>query len=114
MPETSVQQPEYACSEQSLTHEEAAYEVHRREQIIKEKADEIERHKEEHQLRKLFLHFVFWFVVAFVVAVMTCLVLCATGVFHLTEKVQMTLLGTTTIDIVGLLYIAFKWLFPKR
>lgn len=97
-----------------LTLKEHAYELQAREQIIKEKDEAIRQHKEEHELRKLFLHLVFWFVVIFVIVIMTCLVLCTTGIFHLTEKVQMTLLGTTTIDIVGLLYIAFKWLFPKR
>lgn len=65
-------------------------------------------------MRKRYLLSVFVFVQLFVFCVMAILVLCATSVLTLGERVQMVLLGTTTIDLVGLLYIAFKWLFPNR
>lgn len=97
-----------------LTDEEKSFEIKMREQVIREKDDELQRSKDEHGLRKLFLHFVFWFVVGFVIVVLTYLGLCATGVFTLANTVLITLLSTTTVNVVGLLYIAFKWLFPKR
>ena len=97
-----------------LTEGERRFEILRREQIIREKDQELEQHREEHGLRKRYLLSVFVFVQLFVFCVMAILVLCATSVLVLGERVQMVLLGTTTIDLVGLLYIAFKWLFPNR
>lgn len=93
----------------ALTPEERRFEVQRRDQIIREKDEEIERCRDEHRLRKYFLNCVFWFVVAFVAA--TLAIVSLSG---LSDRVLMTLLTTTTANIIGILLIAFKWLFPAR
>lgn len=92
-----------------LTPDEQRFEVCRRDQIIREKDEEIERCKDEHNLRKRFLNYVFWFVVSFVVLTLAIVVWS-----DLSDKVLMTLLTTTTANIIGILLIAFKWLFPSR
>ena len=92
-----------------LTPDEQRFEVRRRDQIIREKDEEIERCKDEHKLRKRFLSRVFWFVVAFVAATLAIVVWSG-----LSDKVLITLLTTTTANIIGILLIAFKWLFPTR
>ena len=96
-----------------LTPDEQEYEIHRREQEIRAKEEELKRCQEEHSLRKLFLHFLFWFVVAFV---LITLVIVAGNArwFHLHDSVLITLLTTTTCNVIGCLVIAFKWLFPVR
>lgn len=83
--------------------------MRRRDQIIREKDEEIECCKDEHNLRKRFLNYVFWFVVSFVVLTLAIVVWS-----DLSDKVLMTLLTTTTANIIGILLIAFKWLFPSR
>ena len=92
-----------------LTPDERRFEVLRRDQIIREKEAEIERCKDEHKLRKRFLGYVFWFVVVFVVLTLAIVVWSSRS-----DKVLITLLTTTTANIIGILLIAFKWLFPTR
>ena len=93
----------------TLTPDERHFEVLRRDQIIRAQEEEIERCKDEHKLRKHFLNLVFWFVVMFVVATLLIVVLS-----ELSDKVLITLLTTTTANVIGILLIAFKWLFPSR
>lgn len=93
--------------------EEKSFAIERLHEEVESLKDERNRLREEHDLRKKYLRRVFWFVVLFVVSVTTIIILCATSVFSLNDNVQMTLLGTTTVDLVGLLYIAFHWLFPR-
>ena len=98
-----------ADDEAILTPEEQRFEMLRRDQIIREKDAEINRCQDEHKLRKRFLNSVFWFVVGFV-AVTLLIVVCS----DLSDKVLITLLTTTTANVIGILLIAFKWLFPSR
>lgn len=93
--------------------EEKSFAIERLHEEVESLKDERNRLKEEHDLRKKYLRLVFWFVVIFVASVMTIIVFCAKSVLSLSDDVQMTLLGTTTVDLVGLLYIAFNWLFPR-
>ena len=96
-----------------LTEEEIDFEIARREQIIREKDLGIQQHKEEHSLRKLYLRCSFVFVVIFVGIVMLVLVLSSCNVLRLSDSVLITLLTTTTANVLGVLFISFKWLFPS-
>ncbi|MDR2018828.1 MAG: hypothetical protein LBQ00_08205 [Syntrophobacterales bacterium] len=90
--------------------------IQEKEKIIQEKEkDELQRSREEHTLRKKYLQRVFLFVVIFVglVLILVSLAGCKGISFYLSDAVLITLLTTTTANIIGVLLIAFNWLFPS-
>lgn len=98
----------------TLSDKEESLELQRLSLIVREQAARLQHREEEHKLRKKYLRNIFIFIIAFVAIVMAMLYLCAAGYIHLANNVLITLLSTTTADIIGLLYIAFKWLFPIK
>lgn len=74
--------------------------------------------REEHQLRKRFMPYVFWLVVGVLIASVVLLsaagVCNACGLVFLTDKVLITLLTATVADVLGILYIAMRWLYPQH
>jgi hypothetical protein len=88
----------------------------RRWQRTLEKNHEISRNQDEHELRKKYLLYVFLFVVIFVVLVLVLVSIagCKCIPFYLSDAVLITLLTTTTANVIGILFIAFNWLFPSR
>lgn len=74
--------------------------------------------REEHQLRKRFMPYVFWLVVGVLIASVVLLsaagVCNACGLVFLTDKVLITLLTATVADVIGILYIAMRWLYPQH
>lgn len=92
-----------------LDDDEKKFEAQKREQLIRELKQNLDEQHEEHELRKLFLHLVYWFVVAFVFS--TLLIVTFK---KLDNSVLITLLTTTTANVIGILLIAFKWLFPCK
>lgn len=71
--------------------------------------------KDEHNLRKKFVPYVYWLVVGLLLATFALLtangVCRACGRLFLSDKVLLALMGSTLADIVGILYIAVRWLF---
>lgn len=73
--------------------------------------------RDEHNLRKKFMPYVYWLVVG--VLIMTFGILIASGCVRacghkfLSDKVLITLMTGTVIDIIGILYIAIRWLFHQ-
>lgn len=78
----------------------------------------IKQRKDEHELRKKFMPFVYWLVVGVIGS--TILMLAAAGIVNacgktfLSDKVLITLLTATVADILGIFYIAIRWLYPKQ
>lgn len=74
--------------------------------------------KEEHELRKRFMPFVYWLVVGVIgstiVLLMVSGIVSACGKTFLSDKVLITLLTATVADILGIFYIAIRWLYPKQ
>lgn len=76
--------------------------------------------KEEHELRKKFMPYVYWLVVGVLAATFVILIIsgCVRACGHkfLSDKVLIAILTGTVIDIIGILYIAVRWLFrqPKK
>lgn len=99
-------------ADSTLTGRELEYELQRREQIIREKNDEIQRHREEHGLRKRYVSNVFFLICAFLFLVLAIVVFTGIGWLRLSDTVIVTLLTTTSASVIGILLIAFKWLFP--
>lgn len=101
--------------EDVVQNAEREYEVARREQILREKDDQIRRLNEVHGMRKKFLTALFvylcgWSVV--VVAVVWVDGFCVA--FEMSDAVEITLLSTTLAQVIGITIVAFKWLFPKK
>lgn len=99
---------------EAMSDEEKRFENLRREQIIREKDEELKQAHDIHGLRKWYLGLSFGFVAVFAAAALTVLVLCGSGVLELNTTVLVTLLTTTMANVIGILAIAFKWLFPRK
>lgn len=78
---------------------------------------EKERYRQDTKHRDYLVHWVVYTNSAWLIAVMLVLISHGaydetTKFFHLSDGVIMTLLGTTTANILGLAYIVLKGLFP--
>lgn len=93
---------------------ESAFEIQKRELIIREKDQIIREHHEEHELRKTYIHSTFVFVVAVTFVALFITVSAGNGWLKLSDAVLITLLTTTIAHVLGCLFIAFHWLFPRR
>ena len=98
----------------TATSDEHQFEVLRREHEIRKLQEQLTQQKDEHRLRKGYLRSVFCLATLYLVSIVVLVYLCACNRLHLSDAVLMMVLGTTAADVLGLLYIAFKWLFPKR
>lgn len=83
---------------------------------------ELGQKADEHKLRissfkKLFWLMVAWLVACFIVVVLSGLSFQVYGIYVglvLSDSVLIALLGSTTINVLGIFAIAAKWLFPKQ
>lgn len=82
---------------------------HRNNQL----AENTEILKDDGKARKIFSRWVFGFVALYVITTMVMLALNNISC-HLSENVLITLLSTTTINIIGLLAAVVRYLFPHR
>jgi len=57
---------------------------------------------------------IFGFVVTFLILVLTILILSGFKVIELNDNVLNTLLTTNMVQVVGVLYIVAKWLYPNK
>ncbi len=65
--------------------------------------------------RKMFAEKIFSFVCLYMFAVFFILFLCGSpGSFKLSDTVLITLLGTTTANVIGILIIVVKYLFSRN
>lgn len=65
--------------------------------------------------RKLFAEKIFTFVSLYMFSVFFILVLCGSpSNFHLSDTVLVTLLGTTTANVIGILIIVVTYLFSRK
>lgn len=84
-------------------------------QGLKEANQKLQQAADEHKLRiktfdKLFILIVCW------LAVTMSIIIRSGGEehFNLSDAVLITLLSTTTLNVLGIFAIAAKWLFPKK
>ena len=86
-----------------------------KEMVLRFQSAYLKQIKDEHNLRKKFMPYVYWLVVGLLSATFFLLLLngivSAFGGKFLSDKILMALMGSTLADIVGILYIAVKWLF---
>ena len=97
----------------AMSEDEKLFEARKREQLIRQKDEEIRRLNEIHDLRKSYLRAAFVFVSVFSIVSISLVALCGRGLLTLADGIIVTLLTTTMANVLGVLYIAFNWLFPK-
>lgn len=82
-------------------------------QSIQRERDERVRAADIHSVRKTYLRVAFLFVSVHCAAVLALLFLCAFSLCWLPSAVLIAAATTMTANVIGVLYIAFKWLFPS-
>lgn len=82
------------------------------ERAIKE--EELESIKQDRVQRKNFATKIFWVVVVYIAAVLTILVFYGRSCLGFSDAVLITLLSTTTANVLSLLVIVFNYLFPNK
>ena len=71
------------------------------------------RYEQDTQERKLLSHWVMVVVTAWLGIVIVALIINGIGIIKISDTVACVLLGTTTLNILGLAYIVLKGLFPE-
>lgn len=107
---------------ESLLDDERDAEIASKEQVarfnVRARNQTLRQLKEEHELRKRFMPFVYWLVVGVIGSTLMLLLVAgivnACGSSFLSDKVLITLLTATVADILGIFYIAIRWLYPKQ
>ncbi len=90
---------------------EDRYVLHSQKDGIKnEKVKDIQQDREE---RKKYAKLIFWFICAWVSLVLIMMFFIGFGICKLSDKVIITLLTTTTADILTLFYLVTKYLFTR-
>jgi hypothetical protein len=76
----------------------------------------LQDHSQNIKLRKEFATKIYWLVIGWVAAILAILILEGFRIcnFSLTNSVMLALIGSSTLNIVGLLYVVTHYLFPKN
>ena len=74
----------------------------------------LRQNEDEHLWRKLYLQKSFYLVGTVLYLTTFIVVLVGVGVIDLSDAVLITMLGTTVAHVVGILAIAFHWLYPRH
>lgn len=81
---------------------------------LKLKKGQLESQEQDRKQRGQFAKKIFWAVVVYLVAALVIVYLIGAGVFHMSDSVSITLLGTTTANVISLLVIVAKYLFHSK
>lgn len=81
---------------------------------LKLKEGQLESQEQDRKQRGQFAEKIFWAVVVYLVAALVIVYLIGAGVFHMSDSVSITLLGTTTANVISLLVIVAKYLFHSK
>lgn len=73
-----------------------------------------ERFSQDTRFRKHLAHWVMWIVPIWLGLVLYILYLCGAEALTLEPSVLITLLATTTVNVLGLAYIVLKGIFPEE
>jgi hypothetical protein len=110
-----VPENENPCDEK-IQDEKSSFEADRQQAELDKLTAEIESLKQDTKQRKGYAGRIFWLNVAWI-AILTLVVLLSgfQGTrFVLPTSVLLALVGTTTLNILGTLYIVAQYLFPKK
>ena len=97
------------------------YEKEQYKQLLKKQIEEIkELQINNDNIEKLANHrikyswFIFWFVCIFFIYSLTIVLLNGFKIITISDTVLGILLGTNTADVIGVLFIVAKWLYPQE
>lgn len=76
--------------------------------------EELESKKQDREQRRIFSYIILGFVCIYMLCVLAVVCLDGLGLLSVDSNIQSVLLGTTTIEVIGLLAIVARYLFPKR
>lgn len=72
-----------------------------------------ERYSQDTQFRKHLAKWVMWIIPIWLFIVIVVLICCGIGLLTLKSEILITLLATTTINVLGLANIVLKGIFPN-
>ena len=75
--------------------------------------EELESRKQDRKQRGKFSIWIFGFMGAYMLCILVVLVVSGRGVLQLSDTVLVSLLTTTTADVIGIFIIVAKYLFHK-
>lgn len=81
---------------------------------LKFKQEELAGKKQDREQRRRFALNIFWVVVSYLALVLAILILNGFSLVKITDTVLITLLGTTTANVISLLVIVAKYLFHTK
>lgn len=90
------------------------FERREKELELKLKDELLNNQKQDREQRRQFAEKIFWVVVCYLFAVIVIVILNGANVLCTSESVNITLLGTTTANVISLLVIVAKYLFHAK
>ena len=85
------------------------------EAVLEISADvKTDRYKQDTKLRSELVHWLKWLINVYLLAIFVILLFNHICIFIISDVVLTTLLGTTTLNILGLMYIVLKGLFDNQ
>lgn len=76
--------------------------------------EELESRKQDREQRKTFSFWIFIFICVYMAITLIVVILVGSSVLKLSDKVSITLLSTTTANVLGLFVIVAKYLFHTK
>lgn len=76
---------------------------------------EVKSKEQDISMRKEYANKTFALVCLYMICIFLLIVLaCSPALFNMSDNVLMVLLGTTTVNVIGLFAIVMNYLFPKK
>ncbi|MFV0948318.1 hypothetical protein [Campylobacter jejuni] len=69
--------------------------------------------EDKHKLAINYFQYTSWFIMTYIIAIVIIVILIGFSILKYDNYVINIFLGTTSINIIGLGYIAMRWLFPN-
>lgn len=109
-----VPDAENPCDE-NIQNERSSYDAAKNQAEIDELTAKVASLKQDIKLRKMFAWAGYWMNIGWLVAILVILFLAGfhRWFFTLPDSVLLALIGTTTTNVLGVLYIIMRYLFPE-
>lgn len=82
--------------------------------VIDKMREEIEGLKQDRKQRKIFGYCIFGFMCAYMAAAIVIVFFCGFGLTQLSDKVILTLIGSTLVEVIGVFAFVARYLFHKK
>ena len=82
--------------------------------VIDKMREEIEGLKQDRKQRKIFGYCIFGFMCAYMAAAIVIVYFCGFGLMYLADKLILTLIGSTLVEVIGVFAFVARYLFHKK